>query len=268
MIVFVLTAATLLTILSADAWWQQNRQQQQLLQRTDLLPTSGGEAHIQIAPLRFDAAALRRDADTAAAVADPLAVSRAAAAAAAQRAPDDSQPNLGDGVGVPPPRPQQQQLAADRSRLLPRVEGNRMDQRPAAAMPKLAESGAAVAGGEQLLEGGPKDFKGPANERQRAVVAAFRHAWTGYKEFAWGHDNLKPISMMSHDWFGLGLTIVDSLDTMYIMDLQDGEWLYGVRVCACLMVVGVMTRLCQVPTHYISPNSLHIYFLFLLQGFF
>lgn len=67
-----------------------------------------------------------------------------------------------------------------------------------------------------------KDFKGPTNDRQRSVVAAFRHAWKGYKEFAWGHDNLKPMSMASYDWFGLGLTIVDSLDTMYIMDLQEG----------------------------------------------
>lgn len=69
-----------------------------------------------------------------------------------------------------------------------------------------------------------KDFKGPNNDRQRAVVAAARHAWNGYKEFAWGHDNLKPISMGSHDWFGLGLTIVDSLDTLYIMDMQEGNY--------------------------------------------
>lgn len=68
---------------------------------------------------------------------------------------------------------------------------------------------------------GIKDFKGPANDRQREVVNAFKHAWKGYKEYAWGHDNLKPISMGYEDWFGLGLTIVDSLDTMLIMDLQE-----------------------------------------------
>lgn len=71
-----------------------------------------------------------------------------------------------------------------------------------------------------------KDFKGPTNDRQRAVVAAAKHAWAGYKEFAWGHDNLKPISMGSHDWFGLGLTIVDSLDTLYIMDMQEGKFIW------------------------------------------
>lgn len=31
------------------------------------------------------------------------------------------------------------------------------------------------------------------------------------------------MSRRYHEWFGLGLTIVDSLDTMYIMGLNDGE---------------------------------------------
>lgn len=66
-----------------------------------------------------------------------------------------------------------------------------------------------------------KAFNGPQNERQRAVVTAARHAWTGYKKYAWGHDNLKPITKSSHDWFGLGLTIVDSLDTLYIMSMDE-----------------------------------------------
>lgn len=65
-------------------------------------------------------------------------------------------------------------------------------------------------------------FAGPTNDRQRAIVEAFRHAWTGYKKFAWGHDNLKPISEGYSEWFGLGLTIVDSIDTIYIMGLKEG----------------------------------------------
>ena len=64
-------------------------------------------------------------------------------------------------------------------------------------------------------------FSGPQNSRQRAIVAAFKHSWNGYKEYAWGHDNVKPISRKYHEWFGLGLTIVDSLDTMYIMGLNN-----------------------------------------------
>ncbi|GLV42700.1 alpha-Mannosidase class I b [Carabus blaptoides fortunei] len=67
----------------------------------------------------------------------------------------------------------------------------------------------------------PVKFNGPANDRQRAVVTAFKHAWKGYKQFAWGHDHLKPITGGYQDWFGLGLTIVDSLDTIYIMGLTE-----------------------------------------------
>lgn len=70
----------------------------------------------------------------------------------------------------------------------------------------------------------PVKFEGPTNDRQKAVVNAFKHAWAGYKQFAWGHDHLRPISGGYQDWFGLGLTIVDSLDTIYIMGLKEGKF--------------------------------------------
>ncbi|KAF7687532.1 mannosidase, alpha, class 1B, member 1b [Silurus meridionalis] len=59
-----------------------------------------------------------------------------------------------------------------------------------------------------------------AESRQEAVREAFRHAWKGYKEFAWGHDELKPISKSYTEWFGLGLTLIDALDTMWILGLK------------------------------------------------
>lgn len=55
-----------------------------------------------------------------------------------------------------------------------------------------------------------------------AVREAFRHAWKGYKDFAWGHDELRPLSKSYSEWFGLGLTLIDSLDTMWIMGLKEG----------------------------------------------
>ncbi|KAM3968788.1 alpha-Mannosidase class I b [Aphomia sociella] len=64
-------------------------------------------------------------------------------------------------------------------------------------------------------------FTGPGNARQYAVVESFKHAWKAYKTHAWGHDNLKPLSGMPFDWFSLGLTIVDGLDTAYIMGLSE-----------------------------------------------
>lgn len=66
-------------------------------------------------------------------------------------------------------------------------------------------------------------FNGPQNDRQKAVVAAFKHSWDGYVKYAWGHDNIKPISKGYHEWFGLGLSIVDALDTMYMMGLNEGN---------------------------------------------
>ncbi|CAI5455454.1 unnamed protein product [Caenorhabditis angaria] len=63
-------------------------------------------------------------------------------------------------------------------------------------------------------------FDGPTNDRQKAVVKAFQHAWKGYKDYAWGHDQLKPISKTFSDWFDTGMTIVDGIDTAIIMGLE------------------------------------------------
>ena len=57
-------------------------------------------------------------------------------------------------------------------------------------------------------------------EKQTEVVAACEHAWDGYRKFAWGHDELKPMSRTYSEWFMLGLTIVDSLDTLWLMNMM------------------------------------------------
>lgn len=57
--------------------------------------------------------------------------------------------------------------------------------------------------------------------RKQAVVNAFRHAWKAYRTYAWGKDELMPISKSSNRWFGLGLTLIDSLDVMWIMNLTE-----------------------------------------------
>jgi mannosidase alpha-like ER degradation enhancer 2 len=55
------------------------------------------------------------------------------------------------------------------------------------------------------------------------VRAEFLHAWNGYKKYAWGHDDLKPLSKTYHDWYAepLLMTPVDALDTMILMGLKD-----------------------------------------------
>ena len=55
------------------------------------------------------------------------------------------------------------------------------------------------------------------------VRAEFLHAWNGYKKYAWGHDDLKPLSRTYHDWYAepLLMTLVDALDTMIVMGMKD-----------------------------------------------
>jgi ER degradation enhancer, mannosidase alpha-like 2 len=54
------------------------------------------------------------------------------------------------------------------------------------------------------------------------VRAELLHAWSGYKRYAWGHDELNPISKTPHDWYGSALlmTPVDSLDTLVLVGLE------------------------------------------------
>jgi len=51
----------------------------------------------------------------------------------------------------------------------------------------------------------------------------FLHAWNGYKQYAWGHDELQPLSKGYRDWHNVPLymTPVDALDTMILMGLDD-----------------------------------------------
>ncbi|GBC04737.1 hypothetical protein RclHR1_05830015 [Rhizophagus clarus] len=59
-------------------------------------------------------------------------------------------------------------------------------------------------------------------ERRESVKNGFLHAWRGYTKYAWGSDELRPVSNGSRYKFnGWGATIVDSLDTMWIMDLKN-----------------------------------------------
>ncbi|KAK4257745.1 hypothetical protein QN277_007295 [Acacia crassicarpa] len=59
-------------------------------------------------------------------------------------------------------------------------------------------------------------------QRREKVKDAMLHAWTSYEKYAWGTDELQPQTRNGVDSFGgLGATIVDSLDTLYIMGLED-----------------------------------------------
>jgi mannosidase alpha-like ER degradation enhancer 2 len=56
-----------------------------------------------------------------------------------------------------------------------------------------------------------------------SVRQEFLHAWNAYKEYAWGHDALKPLSKTPHDWYAVPflMTPVDAFDTMTLMGLTE-----------------------------------------------
>lgn len=58
-------------------------------------------------------------------------------------------------------------------------------------------------------------------KRRAAVKDAFLHAWTGYKKHAWTRDEVAPISGAYRTSFGgWGATLIDTMDTLWIMDLK------------------------------------------------
>jgi mannosidase alpha-like ER degradation enhancer 2 len=62
-----------------------------------------------------------------------------------------------------------------------------------------------------------------AGAQAAEVKAAFAHAWHGYVTYAWGHDDLRPVSHGARDWYAapLLMTPVDALDTMILMGFTD-----------------------------------------------
>ncbi|MFL6334907.1 MAG: glycoside hydrolase family 47 protein [Pyrinomonadaceae bacterium] len=68
--------------------------------------------------------------------------------------------------------------------------------------------------------------RGAAQVNRRALAARVRaeflHAWRGYERYAWGHDELRPLSKTARDWYAepLYMTQVDALDTLILMGFR------------------------------------------------
>lgn len=58
--------------------------------------------------------------------------------------------------------------------------------------------------------------------RRQAVKATFEKCWQNYKKYAWMKDELTPIQGGARNTFGgFAATLIDSLDTLWIMDMKD-----------------------------------------------
>ncbi|MCQ4079791.1 glycoside hydrolase family 47 protein [Streptomyces sp. RB6PN25] len=71
-----------------------------------------------------------------------------------------------------------------------------------------------------------------ASAAAEEIKTEFLHAWNGYKQFAWGHDEVHPLSGTYSEFFvpgqPIGLSIIEALDTLYVMEL-DQELAAGVQ---------------------------------------
>jgi len=90
---------------------------------------------------------------------------------------------------------------------------------------EAADDGGPDDGGQQAAPGGEGGYGEETvrtiwHDRRDRVIEAIRHAWKGYKQWAWGYDELQPLSRTGSTWFDLGLTIVDSLDTLWLAGLS------------------------------------------------
>lgn len=58
------------------------------------------------------------------------------------------------------------------------------------------------------------------NEKQKEVIQAMKHSWDAYRAHAWGSDHLRPLTQTKQNWFSVGLTILDSIDTLIFMGMK------------------------------------------------
>jgi hypothetical protein len=50
------------------------------------------------------------------------------------------------------------------------------------------------------------------------IKGEFWHAWNGYKTYAWGFDDLEPLSKTGHNWLYMQATMIDSISTLYLLE--------------------------------------------------
>ncbi|CAE7257625.1 MNS1 [Symbiodinium natans] len=62
---------------------------------------------------------------------------------------------------------------------------------------------------------------------RRQALSMMRHVWRNYETHAFARDELRPVSGKGQDsWGGIGQTLVDALDTLWLMGFREalGHW--------------------------------------------
>ncbi|RYP00137.1 hypothetical protein DL766_010553 [Monosporascus sp. MC13-8B] len=83
-------------------------------------------------------------------------------------------------------------------------------------------------------------------KRLAAVKESFIHSWEGYKMAGWLHDEVRPVSGTFKDPFGgWAATLVDTLDTLWIIGLKD-DFELAVKACEEIDFTTTATQLINV----------------------
>ena len=61
------------------------------------------------------------------------------------------------------------------------------------------------------------------NDQAEKIKAACRFAWDGYTNYAWGYDDLKPVTKQGQNWYDVSflMTPVDAFDTFILMGMKN-----------------------------------------------
>jgi mannosyl-oligosaccharide alpha-1,2-mannosidase len=119
--------------------------------------------------------------------------------------------------------------------LRPDLSTPRLSRRTVLGATGAALAGTALAPLPAFAAGPASSTAGrPPSDRQAAaeIKAEFLHGWHGYTSVAWGYDEVRPVSGTHSDFFAdgktFGLSIVEALDTLYVMG-EDAEVARGVQ---------------------------------------
>ncbi|XP_007169378.1 mannosyl-oligosaccharide 1,2-alpha-mannosidase IB isoform X1 [Balaenoptera acutorostrata] len=108
----------------------------------------------------------------------------------------------------------QAEIQTEKNKVVQEMKTKEKKPVPAAPIPNLI----GTHGGD------PED--NDLREKREKIKEMMKHAWDNYRIYGWGHNELRPIARKGHSTniFGssqMGATIVDALDTLYIMGLHD-----------------------------------------------
>ncbi|UPK98870.1 hypothetical protein LCI18_009805 [Fusarium solani-melongenae] len=121
-----------------------------------------------------------------------------------------------------PPRPSPPPVQTPTEFVASTVDWSSLQlQHPPVAVKPLPQ-GAAQTLPKVQAEKSKFSFNKDAEKRRDAVRDEFLRGWSAYRQHAWMRDELMPVSAQWRDSFGgWAATLVDSLDTLWIMDLRE-----------------------------------------------